>query len=238
LGQRGATTLLVVSSSAPISGTFYACYAYPHGMTVTTVHQISGMTNAQLISGDALLLARSAKTLAIKLPPGYSLSGSEDVELSRWLSSAAGVPISGIPQRSFWHALFNFPSFLEGTFTNIATGQKFSLWNGDVITVTDSNGWTAQFQWQPLSTVQWALVPNSIRDAKGNPPGIAHPIAPPTAALPGATVTIPLPDGPTVIITPYDPGYPPGNLLGGIITVGDPINDPVPMPVFECPDGC
>jgi hypothetical protein len=127
---------------------------------------------------------------------------------------------------SLWHALTNFPQLLQGNFVNVQTGETFTLWNGDTITVTDSDGNTAKFQWTPLSTVQWTLVPNSVRNAAGNPPGVT-----PTTATPSApSVIVTLPNGTQTTITPYQ--APPADPLPpGTVTL-----DPNP---FGTPDvGC
>jgi hypothetical protein len=219
----GATIVLVSSATLPIGGLFYACQRSAHGITSNGAVAINANTDAQTISADAAALFRSAKTKAITLPPGTPITDTQEI-ISAWLSSAAGIPLEGSTSLGFWHALANFPQLIKGTFLNVATGEIFTLWNGDVITVTDSSGNTAQFQWTPLSTIQWTLVPGSIR-IHGNPVGAT----PPVGALPGAALTVTYPNGPTVIVTPYNDTLP-----SGTITVGDPIDIPNSPPIVVC----
>lgn len=177
--------------------------------------RLTGTTNADTITADALLFHRSAKTGPIKLPVGIGLGDTPEA-ISAWLSSAEGVPQSGTSSFSVWHAITNYPQLVKGTFTNTETGETFTVWNGDVITVTDpATGNTAQFQWTPLSTVQWTLVPGSERDSNGNPIGQSGP--PSGAAVPTASVSIPGNNFPTITVTPFDDSLPRGE-----ITVGEP----------------
>jgi hypothetical protein len=155
--------------------------------------------NSDTIANDAILISRDAKTGPINLPSNFSLITSTDEEMSAYLSSAAGIPQNGSSTLSFWHGFLNMPQFLQGTFVNTQTGETFTVWNGDTITVTDSNGNTAKFQWQPFSTVQWRLVPNSIRDSEGNPPGVT----PTAAAAIGPPVSVTLPNNQQITLTPY-----------------------------------
>jgi hypothetical protein len=226
-GQVG-TMLIVVGGTVPISAGFDYVYHVAHGGYYATV-PIYVTTNTQTISSDALLLARSAKTGEIALPPGYTVNDTQE-EISSWLSSAGGVPIGGAPSASLWHGLTNYPQLLQGTFTITATGQQFTLWNGDVITVTDSNGWSAQFQWTPLSSVQWTLVPNSIRNAQGKPPGAPN-LAPTSTQEPGAAQTIALPGGQIITIIPTT--VPPNQNVprGTVILEPDP---QLPAPTVSC----
>jgi hypothetical protein len=232
-GASNGTNLLVISALVPISEFFYECLQKSGGNTISTttftvvVRPLDTGANADTISNDALLLDRSAKTGTITLPSDLSLTGTTQEIISAYLSSADGVPQSGASTISLWHGITNFPQAVQGTFTNIQTGETFTLWNGDTITVTDSNGNTAKFMWTPLSSVQWALVPNSVRDKNGNPIG-----GNPMAAVPaGGQVTVTMPNGQTTIVTPYqapdgDPPLPKGTVTvepfdqGGIVLVG------------------
>jgi hypothetical protein len=224
------TNLLVISALVPISEFFYECLQ-KSGNTISTttftvvVKPLDTGANADTISNDGLLLDRSAKVGTVTLPPGYSVTGTTQEIISAYLSSADGVPQSGASTLSPWHALTNYPQLVQGQFTNIQTGETFTLWNGDTITVTDSNGNTAKFMWTPLSSVQWALVPNSLRDKNGNPIGGT----PKTAVPAGGSVTVTLPNGQTTVVTPYqapdgDPPLPKGTVTvepeAGIVIVG------------------
>jgi hypothetical protein len=219
------TIMLVVSSSLPISGAYYPCQRDAK-ITSYSAFAITATTDAETISADAAVLSRSAKTTEITLPSGLTLTGSEPEEISAWLSSASGIPLDGATTLGFWHALTNFPQLIQGTFINTATGQTFTVWNGDVITVVDPDGNTAQFQYTPLSSIQWTLVPGSIRNSQGAPIGST---TTPTGALTGAAVTVGYPGGPTVTITPYNDTTPTGT-----VTVGDPINVPIGLPSQVC----
>jgi hypothetical protein len=205
--------VMVASATIPISGTYYACSRVVHGIYGVGAVPFTATTDAQTISADGLLLFRSAKTLPIKLPPSIPITETPEI-ISAWLSSAAGIPQVGATSLGYWHALTNFPQLIKGTFINTATGETFTVWNGDVITVTDSNGNTAQFQYTPLGSVQWTLVPGSTR-INGQPVGGT----PPTGGLPGAAVSVTYPNGPTVTITPFNDTLP-----RGTVTVGDPID--------------
>ena len=112
--------------------------------------------------------ARSA-TGRIGLPPSYTVNATPEL-ISQWLSSVEIPEVPGTQVVSVWHGLTNFPQFIRWTFVNTQTGDTFTLWNSDTVTVTDSNGWTAKFQWEPLSSIQWVFVPDSIRDENGNAP--------------------------------------------------------------------
>jgi hypothetical protein len=212
-GVNGGTTFIVVSNAAPISGDFYVClqftyyYGYPIG--VMTAIPIDATTNADTITYDDRIIARSAETGIIRTPTGIPVTETPET-ISAWLSSAAGVPQVGPSEIDLWHGLTNFPQAVEGKFIVSATGQQFTLWNSDTITVTDQNGWTAKFQWTPLSNIQWKLVPGSIRDQNGNPPTANEqepnpgtPLAPAQYALVAAGLTISYPGGPTVFIFPF-----------------------------------
>jgi hypothetical protein len=233
-GAQNGTNLLVISELVPISEFFYECLLHTGtgiGTFTLVVKPADSGANGDTIANDALLLGRSAKTGEIDLPSSLSLITDTQEIISSYLSSADGVPQSGASQISLWHGITNFPQAVQGTFTNIQTGETFTLWNGDTITVTDSNGNTAKFKWTPLSSVQWALVPNSVRDKNGNPPGKT-----PTPALPaGGSLTVTLPAGQgTTIVTPYQ--APPGDpaLPRGTVTV-DP--DPFGTATVGCING-
>ncbi|HWG71756.1 MAG TPA: hypothetical protein VN692_20260 [Steroidobacteraceae bacterium] len=220
-GGVGGTVLLVVSSSAPLSSSFYGCWVYPQGMGIMRIMPISTASDVGAISSDNRLLSRSAKQGKITLPVGIPVTDTPE-QISAWLSSAQGIPIAGSPALGIWHGLANFPQFLEGTFINTETGQIFKLWNGDTITVTDSNGYTVQLQWQPLSTVQWAVVPGSIRDASGKPLAGNNSVYTPKSggyAEPVGSITVSYSGGPTIWLMPwYDNPTP-----GGMVIIGDPI---------------
>jgi hypothetical protein len=213
---QNGTYVLVVSALYPISEFFYECLLHTGtgiGTFTMVVKPADSGANADAIANDALLIARSAKTGPITLPTDITLTGDPQETISAYLSSAAGVPQNGTSVISLWHGITNFPQAIQGTFVNTETGETFTLWNGDTIIVTDSNGDTAKFQWTPLSSIQWTLVPGSIRDKNGNP--IGQTSTPASAAGPSVAVT--LPDQQTSVITPYqaqigDPPLPKGTV--------------------------
>jgi hypothetical protein len=109
---------------------------------------------------------------------------------------------------------------------NMATHQTFTLWSGDTVKVTDSNGFTALFQWIPTVNPPWIYKAGSLRDKSGNPvdDGTAAP-KPTTGGSPQPTspVTITLPGGPSLTVLPFYNNPTPT----GVITVS-PIDDPSP----------
>lgn len=232
-----ATAVLVVSTEIAISGDYYACWRYPHGVGVLEMIALTGGSNADAVSADNLLLARSAKVASIHLPSTLVVTSTPEL-ISQWLSSSAGIPEvpgSQVPA-SPWHALLDYPQVVEATFIDTTTGQTFNLWNGDVITVTDANGWTAKFQWTPLSSIQWTFVVGSVRDANGNP-------------VPNAAANQPAPGGVGQSTGPIDvslpPDWNPNNFWimpvfdnptpGGTVTVG-PISSLNPDGYIACPN--
>lgn len=164
--------VLVVSTAIAISGGFYACWNYPKGGPVLRAFMIDGTSNANAVTDDNVIFARAAAeagriTLPANLPLNGADGGSTPELQGAWLNSV--LIESGPPETNLWHGIIDYPNVLEGTFTNLQTGQKFTIWSGDTITVTDQNGWTAKFQWNPLADSQWQYVPNSLRDQNGNP---------------------------------------------------------------------
>lgn len=234
---NSATTVLVVSTEIAISGAYYPCWRYPHGVGVLEMIALTGGSNADAVSADNLLLARSAKVASIHLPSTLVVTSTPEL-ISQWLSSSAGVPEVPGSQvlASPWHALSDYPQVVEATFVDTTTGQTFNLWNGDVITVTDARGWTAKFQWTPLSSIQWTLVVGSIRDAKGHP----VPNAATNQPTPGG---VGQPGGPIDVSLP--PDWNPNNFWimpdfnnptpGGTVTVG-PVSSLNPDGYIACPN--
>lgn len=232
-GTDGATILLVVSTSIPISGTFYGCYVPgARGSSHVEAVPLSATTDAQAVSVDNLLIARAAaETGPIKLPPTLPLIGGDEIDLTEQYLTSIGMPLVGTITYSLWHGILtlNFPAVAQGTFLNITTGKTVTVWSGDVITVTDTNGYTAQFQFNPGAPYFWVFVPNSIRDPKGNPipgsagtpttGGVIQPIGPINVGLPGQA---------PIYISPWLDNPTPG----GTVTVGDPIV--MPAPVLQC----
>jgi hypothetical protein len=235
---------MVISTAVPISGSYYTCWTVPRSgqvkgggaiaqgsVSVQTYKELNVVTNADAISADNVLLARSAKAQPVKIPPQFS-ANDNDGDLSAWLSSTEGIPQSGPSSISLWHGIANFPQAVQGTFINTQTGEVFSLWNGDTIRVIDSNGNSALFQWTPLSSNQWTEVPGSFRNAQGNSPtastpaqpeptpgGTPQPVGPILTTYPGG------PTQPTTVVPWYDNPTP-----GGTVTV-EPLPD---VPVGGC----
>lgn len=212
----GATTLLVISSSIPLSATFFACWEEgAHGSHHVAAVPLSTATNAGAIATDNLLLTRSVKMDAVKLPSTLPLQGTDPIDLiGQWL---AGDLIQTAITTSFWHGILtlNLPAVVQGTFKDISTGQTFTLWSGDTIMVTDSNGWTAKYQWIPSVTPPWQLVPGSVHNAKGQQVNLSNntPITNGGSAQPGGPLTITVPGGTTIILTPWDDQTPGGTVI-------------------------
>jgi hypothetical protein len=217
--QNDGTIVLVISSVEPVSDRFWFCEQ--HGtLTTFEIKAVDGGDNVSAITYDGLRFARSAKTQKIPLPTSLPVTETPEI-ISSYLSGSSGVPeVPGSQTINPWHAITNYPQLISARFYNVASGTYFTLWNGDTITVTDANGWTAKFAWTPLSTVQWALVPNSIRDQNGNVPAQGTSPAQnidPAKLQPAAQLTITLPYDVEIYVVPAT------NILPqGVITVGDP----------------
>ena len=159
-GDTGATVLLIVSANAPLSGTFYACYIYPNGIGSLRVVPISSASDTQAISVDNLLLTRATETEQITLPANLPAVGSSNfMAVAGEYLQRSGLPLIGSASSS-WHGLLTpkLPAVQQGIFVNMVDGQKFTLWNGDTVTVTDSKGVNAKFQWIPDATPTWQFV--------------------------------------------------------------------------------
>lgn len=227
-GQNGATTIIVVSTYAPLSGAFYPCYRQLHGTSFFGVVPINANTDAGAIAADNSMFHRSAKLGLIQLPPNLPLTGGSDpVEvIGAYLQGPQGLPMIGVPTFNLWRGLFSgsIGAVEKGTFTNMTTGETFTLWSGDTVKVTDSNGYTALFQWIPSVSPPWVYKSGSMHDNKGNsvPDGTSTPISKTGGSpQPIGAITITYPSGPTVTITPwYNNPTPTGSA-----TVGDPITD-------------
>lgn len=228
--------VLVVSTAIAISGGFYACWNYPKGGPVLRAFMIDGTSNANAVTDDNVIFARAAAeagriTLPANLPLNGADGGSTPELQGAWLNSV--LIESGPPETNLWHGIIDYPNVLEGTFTNLQTGQKFTIWSGDTITVTDQNGWTAKFQWNPLADSQWQYVPNSLRDQNGNPVNTTGSNAPHSGGSlqPGGRYWVTLPPNwgaiPIFLEPIYDDPVP-----GGTITVG-PIGPTTPYS-YQC----
>ena len=240
-GQNGATTIIVISTLVPISGAYYLCWRSQHGATVYGVVPINANTDAGAIAADNAMFHRSAKLGLIQLPPSLPLvGGSDPIEvIGAYLQGAQGLPMIGVPTFSLWHSLFSgsIGAVEQGTFKNMTTGETFTLWSGDTVKVTDSNGNTALFQWIPSVSPPWVYKAGSMHDKAGHsiPDGSSTPISSTGgSAQPIASIVFSYPSGPTLTITPwYDNPTPTGT-----VTVGDPITDlPDAPPVSDVAGG-
>lgn len=213
----GGTTLLVISTSLPLSGTFSVCQVdLARGAHHLVTIPISTATDAGAIAADNLLLARSVKMQAIKLPTDLPFQGTDPIDLiGSWL--AGDLVLTNITT-GFWHGVLtlNIPAVTQGTFKDKSTGQTFTLWSGDTINVSDSNGWTAKYQWIPSANPPWQLVPGSVHNAQGQQVNMSNntPVNTGGAAQPIGPINISVPGGTTIILTPWnDPTTPGGSVI-------------------------
>lgn len=231
----GPSVVLVVSTAIAISGAYYACWIYPHGGEVLRAYPLTAVNNADAVATDNTIFARAAAQAGrITLPANLPLNGaggsSTPILWESFLNTVL-TPI-GSPTTSLWHGIIDFPEVAEGTFYNTQAKVTFQIWDDDTITVIDSNGWSAKFQWNPGADPQWQLVPNSIRDANGNPvdtstgsnapaPGAtAQPVGPIDVSLPSSWNDIPFTVTPT-----YDDPSPSGTITVGPVPLGQPVTD-------------
>jgi hypothetical protein len=130
------STIVVISTTYPISGTFTVgggCYTVtPPGTT----------TNMSTGAFDARMFARGAMP-PIKIPVGHNPDAIEfaieDIQ--------AVLPTTSLPPGyTLWHGLTNFPQVVYYTVVNAQTGQTFQVYVGDTITVQYADGWTEKFK--------------------------------------------------------------------------------------------
>jgi hypothetical protein len=72
---------------------------------------------------------------------------------------------------SFWHAVLtlNLGQVQWGTFKDMSTGQAFTIYSTEEITVYDANGWSMKVQWIPsVASAPFQIVPGSVRDNHGD----------------------------------------------------------------------
>lgn len=169
-GLGGPGTLLIVSSTEyALSGAYRATwYSVPYSYML--LNYVRGLTDGDAIKLDGELVARSTKIPPVILPP--SIPPNETPEIIEGF--VAGVLVqTGQGGNSLWHGLF------PGTVGQVAyvivkdtqTGQTYTMWANDPITIRFSNGWSCKVIWSPFSDPQFQIVPNSMRDQNGNPPG-------------------------------------------------------------------
>ena len=189
------------------------------------LNALTGGSNAAAVSADNLLMARAlADAGKVALPPNLPLVGgggsSFDSLWNQWVSNV-GLHQDTFGQSEFWHGVLDMlEPMATATYTVEATGVEFQVWAGDTITVTDSNGYTAKFQFTPGAPTNWTYVPNSIRDPKGNsvPNTGSNLPVPGGISQPGGSIDVSLPGGgfDNFWILPwYDNTTP-----GGVVTVG------------------
>ena len=204
-----ASVIIVVSTTIAISQSFYSCIFYPthtsRGYLLTK--PISENTFATDIGEDELLFSRAQIAYGrVTMPtnlPFNGAGGSSIPPLWEEYISQVALPEVSATGFSLWHMITGAPTVADGTFLNTQTGQSFEAWNTDTILATDSNGWTAEFQFTPGAPYNWMFVPNSIRNAQGDPVdtttgyvpvpgGVSEPIGPISIMLPSTWGDIPV----------------------------------------------
>jgi hypothetical protein len=159
------TRLIVISTSVPISGIYY--YSYSNG--AFSLLSVNPETDAAAVANDELLLARSIKMTKLTLTTGQNIQGVDPIDLiSGWLQSRLIMTDTGT---SLWHAIatLNLPQVTYATFKDPVTGDSFTVYSGETITVYDSNGWSIQLTYTPsVAGAPWQIVPGSVRDNNGN----------------------------------------------------------------------
>ena len=211
----GGTLFFAVSTTQAISGTFWICLQQASLWNFSFIANSSNAnSNAETIVADSLLFARSAgKDNPINVPDTLTPSSTPEL-IGRYLQDIA-TPQVGPSEINFWHGLTNYPQAIHGTFLNTQTGQTFQLWNGDTLTVTFSNGWTVKAKWTPLSSVQWFVIADTVRDENGNIPATAASPAQSTSSgsSGGAagSINLGMPSGPAFLLIPYS-GAPSGTV--------------------------
>ncbi len=239
----GSTVVLVVSTQIAISGAFYACWLYPSGNPgphYLWTNALRGGSNSDAIAFDNAIMARAELNAGrITLPSSQAFDGEGGSSTpSQWedlVSSSLVMVVPGSESYGFaWHFVNGMPSIFSEEFVNTGTGTTFRAWEGDTITVYDSNGWSAKFQFIYGVTWDWVLVPNSIRDQNGNPPPgttslegpIGGGVSQPIGAL---NVTLPAPWGgiPVEIIALYNGTTPDGSIVVGPV-------EPTPQWETQC----
>jgi hypothetical protein len=200
-------------------------YRAAHGGGWALVSQ-STATDAGAVANDIAILTRSVKMNPITLGAGEIIQGVDPIDLiSTWLQARLVETGTGT---SFWHSIvtLNLSQVVWGKFTDPVTGQTFTIYSGEEITVYDANGWSLKVQWTPSVAGQpWQIVPGSVRDNHGNKVNMVNNVPTTPAPVSGSTEPSALTSiAPgvswnPVILTPFNDGLPKGQ-----ITV--------------CPDGC
>jgi hypothetical protein len=219
--------VLVVSTKIAISEAFYACWIYSHGTNpgILRTNPLDDGTFADTIAEDNMLMARAlADAGHVAMPSNLPFNDANaTAEVFEAEVSSVLLPIvPGSTEYSLWHMITGAPAVEEDSFTNTETGEKFDAWNTDTVEITDSNGWTAKFQFTPGAPYNWMLVPNSVRDKSGNPVntigsapvpgGTAEPVGALDVSLPSSWGTA------EIYITPwYDDSLPDGQITVGPI---------------------
>src|SRR6266478_4058996 len=197
---KPGTLLLISSTQYALSAAFRANWINVGG-SYLQIDFVTPGTDKAAIALDGKLMARATGIPPIKIPP--SITPQETPEIIGGFVSGVLVQ-TGTGGFSLWHGLF--PGTLgQVAYINVIntqTGQTYKVWSNDEITIKFSNNWTAKMIWSPFNNPQWQLVPNSIRDDKGN--------------VPGTTSSTPTPNGPSVNL-----GSLGGSQNGTVIVVPD-----------------
>ena len=217
------TEVVVVSTSVPISGIYYFRWS---GGTFS-LNSVNPRTDTAAVANDEVLLARSVKMTPITLLPGQTIQGVDIPEdINGWLQGRLVQTDGGT---SFWHAMLtlNFPQVVWATFRDPVTGQSFTVYSGEIITIFDASGWSVQVQYNlGVASVPWQIVPGSVRDNHGNKVNMVNNV--PITPIPGTgslvlgaalTVSGGVTWNPVKIIPWQD------NTPTGTVTVGDPIQE-------------
>ena len=161
------TVLMVTSSSYPISGTFtvgLTRVVHPVCCTVTPVNTTTDISTGTL---DSRIFARATVptvTTTFTHTPDAPELVIQDIQTN--MVAAAGIGYN------LWHGITNFPQVAYQMVFDAQTGKTYQIYIGDTITVQYSDGWTEKYTFLGTAggTLQWQVVPDSLRDPSGNPP--------------------------------------------------------------------
>lgn len=260
-----ATVLFVISTAVPISASFYTCWTKSvstqvvgplkqgkgkgavaagglgggNTQSVQTVQPTGPLSTATAIAIDNAILVRAATGGNVTLPTGVGLTTSDAIEIPE--SYVAGVLVLTSTGSNWWHGLTSLftgmPQVTYGVFVNTQTGQSFTIYAGDTITVTDQDGYSAQFTWNPAGpSPHWIYVNGSLRkngqpvpNANNVPPGPTP--SPGGNAQPGGALNVALPGGIVITVYPMMNNPTPG---GNVTVEPNPPGAPPPTPNAQC----
>lgn len=201
--RPSCTTALVVSVANPLSGPFKLSQIDRGTVVVQAVDLLDTLA---ALDFDNRVFGRAMKQLSITLPDNFSPS-DEDVILSGAISGEL-ILLPGTTSTSWWHFFTSLPSLelVSNEYIVVSTGQRVRIFVGATITVKFSNGYTAKYKLVNIhSSIQWQLVPGSLRDQDGNEPNAAPASAPTGERRSDAAATVPDPMAQSniTLIAPY-----------------------------------